>query len=632
MLLLCATAGCIWFASPAGAVTLGITTDGRFFTLDGTPTYLSGVSYYAGTSVSTPSFITQDLDTMVAQGFNWIRVWMFWNINGQNFSVMTPDAVPREPYMSRLKTLITECNQRGMILDASLHRDSDSSIVPANITQHLACVQRLATELLAYRNVYIDVSNERDVGDARFVSLAECGQLITAIKAIDPLRLCTASSVPGSQTELASFRSVAKMDFITPHLCRDAGCAAQTLGTMNQYVSWMNALGFRIPVHFQEPFRRGYASYDPVVEDFYRDNTGAKVAEAAGWCWHNGSSRTSADGRPFRSFLMTDPEGRLYTQIDSVEQTLSAGMADQIGSAIARVRRYQVEYAEQISHQVGARNGFAWSASVAAHAAGFMTFGPYITTVPAGQHQVAWRLKIDTSQGANDLAVTIDVTRANGTQVLASRQLRRADFSASNVYQDFALSFASNAGDVLEFRTQWHDAADITLDWITLTIDPLVDAPVAPVIAEVAPDPDSALPGAAYERQLALTQGTQPITWSVVQAPPGTRVSTIGRVTGWTPGLGDLAEPVTFTIQADNIAGSDTESWQVRVYSRADLDRDGDVDQEDFGPFQTCFSGDARPYDPGCQSADLDGDSDVDPADFGIFSSCLGGSDRTPPC
>jgi len=627
-------AASIWLLSAGtlSAVTLGINADGRFFSIDGLPTFLNGVSYYAGCGISTPSFVTQDLDDMHAQGFNWIRVWTYWQNGGENMGVTTQSGAVREPYMSRLKTMITECNSRGMILDCSMSRDSNSSTVPANITQHLACAQTIATQLLPYRNVYIDIANERDVGDARFVSISECGQLINAIKAIDPQRLCTASGVPGSQSEMNTFRTVGHLDFIATHLCRDASCPAQTLGTVKQFITWMTANGFRIPVHLQEPLRRGYGSYNPIVEDFYRDDTGGKIAEAAGWCLHNGQNQLSGDSRPFRSFLMNNTEGRLYSQWDSVELTVTPALLDQIGSTSTRVRRYQVEYTEQISHVVGARDGFSWSANVAAHSAGYMTQGPSITTVPNGNHQATWRLKIDTNQGSNDLVVTIDVARAGGSQILASQQVRRQNFGASDAYQDFMLAYASNVGDVLEFRTFWWDAAKINLDWITLTIDPAVDNLTAPVIAEVVPDPDAAIVGIPYTPQLTLLQGTQPVSWTVTQAPAGTQINGIGVISGWTPAPADTGQLVSFTVQASNAAGSDIESWQAKVFVRADFDHDGDVDQNDFAWFQNCLSGDGHPLSPGCEACDLDGDGDVDGNDFVIFAACMAGANQPPAC
>ena len=63
--------------------------------------------------------------------------------------------------------------------------------------------------------------------------------------------------------------------------------------------------------------------------------------------------------------------------------------------------------------------------------------------------------------------------------------------------------------------------------------------------------------------------------------------------------------------------------------AKPDFDRDGDVDQEDFGHFQACLN---RPGvaqdDPLCASARLDGDDDVDQDDFGIFQACMSGANQ----
>ncbi len=66
-----------------------------------------------------------------------------------------------------------------------------------------------------------------------------------------------------------------------------------------------------------------------------------------------------------------------------------------------------------------------------------------------------------------------------------------------------------------------------------------------------------------------------------------------------------------------------------------DFDRDGDVDQSDFGRFQACLTGPGVPQtDPDCRDANLDGDSDVDQDDFGIFEGCMSGANMPadPDC
>jgi hypothetical protein len=65
---------------------------------------------------------------------------------------------------------------------------------------------------------------------------------------------------------------------------------------------------------------------------------------------------------------------------------------------------------------------------------------------------------------------------------------------------------------------------------------------------------------------------------------------------------------------------------QVRVLAPGDMDGDNDVDQEDFGPFQACYSGQGiTQNDPDCWNALLDLDDDVDLDDFTLFQGCVSG-------
>jgi hypothetical protein len=81
----------------------------------------------------------------------------------------------------------------------------------------------------------------------------------------------------------------------------------------------MEKLGKVVPVHYQEPFRRGYTpGWEPKAEDFLTDLEGAKKGGAGGWCFHNGSQRNSPDEKPRRSFDMR--EKRLFEQLDEEER------------------------------------------------------------------------------------------------------------------------------------------------------------------------------------------------------------------------------------------------------------------------------------------------------------------------
>lgn len=89
-----------------------------------------------------------------------------------------------------------------------------------------------------------------------------------------------------------------------------------------------------------------------------------------------------------------------------------------------------------------------------------------------------------------------------------------------------------------------------------------------------------------------------------------------------TPGFNSADFP--FTIQAAEIAVLVLEFVPT---TPADFDRDGDVDMEDFGRFQACFSGFLVPQnDPACAGAKLSGHNYVDQSDLIIFLRCMTGA------
>ena len=84
-----------------------------------------------------------------------------------------------------------------------------------------------------------------------------------------------------------------------------------------EYLATMKQLGRVVPLHYQEPFRRGYGKWQPRAEDFLADLEGARTGGAAGWCFHNGDTRAAPDGQPRRSFNLI--ERRLFEQLDTEE-------------------------------------------------------------------------------------------------------------------------------------------------------------------------------------------------------------------------------------------------------------------------------------------------------------------------
>ena len=66
----------------------------------------------------------------------------------------------------------------------------------------------------------------------------------------------------------------------------------------------------------------------------------------------------------------------------------------------------------------------------------------------------------------------------------------------------------------------------------------------------------------------------------------------------------------------------------------ADSDADDDVDQDDFGKFQACFTGTTGSATLECECFDTDDDGNVDEDDWGVFEGCASGPDvpADPSC
>jgi len=304
------------------AVTLDI--HGNSFLIDGKPTFLLGTSYYGALGASD-DFVDQDLRELKEHGFNWIRVWATWSAFENNVSAVDNEGKAREPYLSKLKSLCEKADKLGMVVDVTLSR-GDGVVGPGLLPSqkaHLNAVAVLTKELKQFRNVYFDIANERNIRDKRHVTFEELSALRNRIKELDAKRLVTASQGGDiSKEELRKYLTVAQVDFICPHRPRNAKSSHQTAEKTQEYLHQMKELGRIVPVHYQEPFRRGYGSWQPKAQDFLTDLKNAKRGGAAGWCLHNGDVRKNPDGRPRRSFDMRETEGRLFDQLDSEEKTV----------------------------------------------------------------------------------------------------------------------------------------------------------------------------------------------------------------------------------------------------------------------------------------------------------------------
>jgi hypothetical protein len=315
MLLL--LAACAAGAAPP-PTRLGI--QGSRFTLNGLPVFLLGISDYGALGAPEENQ-RRDLDEIRGRGLNWIRVWATWSAFGSDVSAVDAGGAPREPYLSRLRGLVAECDRRAMVVDVTLSRGDGATGPPrlATAAAHQRAVETLVMALKPHANWYLDLANERNVRDSRFTSFAKLKNLRGRVKELDASRLVTASHGGDiSRDDLRAYLFEVEVDFIAPHRPRSPESPGQTEAKSREYLAAMKELGRSVPLHYQEPFRRGYGRWQPVADDYRRDLQGARAGGAAGWCFHNGDQHDRPDGEPRRSFDLRAK--RLFDQLDAEER------------------------------------------------------------------------------------------------------------------------------------------------------------------------------------------------------------------------------------------------------------------------------------------------------------------------
>ncbi len=319
---------------------LGI--QGPSFTVNGRPKFLLGISYYAALGASE-EHIRRDLDDLQGDGFNWLRVWATWSAFDTNISAVDSQGEAREPFLGKLLWLVTECDQRGLVVDVTVARDERASNRAGSgggirdFASHQRAVEVLASALKQHRNWYLDLANEHDVRDDRYVSPGELQALRALARRLDPQLLVTASFGGHDLARHDVFEALvtAGLDFLSPHRPREPGSAAQTEDQTRTCLALAKAVRRVVPVLYQEPFRRGYGDWQPTADDFLADLRGALAGGAAGWCFHNGSERSAPDHQPRRSFDLRTK--RLWDQLDPEERKVVRGAKAVVASPVEAV-------------------------------------------------------------------------------------------------------------------------------------------------------------------------------------------------------------------------------------------------------------------------------------------------------
>jgi hypothetical protein len=171
----------------------------------------------------------------------------------------------------------------------------------------------------------------------------------------------------------------------------------------------------------------------------------------------------------------------------------------------------------------------------------------------------------------------------------------------------------------------WHDftngggAADI---WYTWAPDPCAGA-IAGRVGDASGQP---IAGATLSDGAGQTTSGPDGTYRLDGVPPGTYQVTASKT-------GFVSQTISGVVV--QIGQTATCDFVLLPVIPGDFDQDQDVDQQDFGRFQACFTGQGvLQDDPACAPARLDQDVDVDQDDFDLFQKCLTGANTpgNPDC
>ena len=277
-------------AAPASAQRL--TIQGDRFAVDGTPRFLTFISYFDGMeALDVPS----DFAFIHEIGIDGVRVW-------PNPGLIGSDGTLDRDALARLLFILDAARAQRMIVDITFTAERVAGLDAARFRDGIAAAARAVA---GFDNALIDIQNERDVYGpfVRPLAPADVAATAAAIRQADPKRIVTASNSPGlTPAQAARFTADTGLDVTAYHDDRVPNWYER--GRLEPIVSALRQNGR--PAYLQEPTRFPFPSTDR-ADYFLQARANAKLAGAAAWCFHTDFSFDLRHAR-FRDLLASRPE------------------------------------------------------------------------------------------------------------------------------------------------------------------------------------------------------------------------------------------------------------------------------------------------------------------------------------
>ena len=299
-------------------------TSGESFTINGTPTFLLGVSYFDGRN-----YRESDLVSLSAKGFNLIRVWLDWRED----SYLDEKGNWLSGADQDLLRLVESADNLGLMVDIAI-LDKNAAFGNSKSDRDLA-VQNVASLLKNKRNVLFDLANEHDTsGFLLQFTHSDAADLNSLVKQIDPERLVTISST-GCHIICTDVNNVetgniiaeideVNVDVLTPHFLRGSDWAEKTGPRLTAIKSYLQSTNKSIPIYLQEENRRK-DNTGPTKEEFFKAAEDAVNLGAAAWVFHTAAGFTLKDSTFFDNL---DPTERII--VDELGSRVFGSIADRV--------------------------------------------------------------------------------------------------------------------------------------------------------------------------------------------------------------------------------------------------------------------------------------------------------------
>lgn len=290
--------------SAGGATSLTINSSGKFV-LNGTQTFLLGISYF-----DALSYRTADIDAIAANGFNNIRIFANWRPElGSTESVCDSAGAIIAGRATTINALIDYAEALGISVSIVVLSENSPSLM-VNDAARLACVTSTVNAFKAQPLVMFDVVQEYNVAAITWAdTLPELKTYTDQARTACSTCIIFASGTSdlAGSTTIAPHDTTAALDSIMrSNISTKMGTNGESLLAVHDYRSsnWYSISGARAttylnylasigrasaPVIFDEPCRdNGYSAEcdATTASQFIQAAVDSKAAGLAGYTWH----------------------------------------------------------------------------------------------------------------------------------------------------------------------------------------------------------------------------------------------------------------------------------------------------------------------------------------------------------